>query len=219
MHLPKRTLCLIGWALALGSGISGCRLIDRFASSEPASEVTADAATKASQYAAFVDNGSIRTRSSGKSVWLQEARDQLAYAAGQLTELGGLMDSDRVDIELEEGQIADDGGVTLVPFKAKFPVSWNADLAAPPSLVLFLPKGGDKEARQAFYTAYRDTCADPAATDLALRSFWYHYRPSRPSCDMGKGTFDRSLVTRPTLTLKPITPAAAQASAQAAKTP
>ena len=37
--------------------------------------------------------------------------------------------------------------MTIVPYQAKFPVSWNAELAAPPSLTLYLPKGGDKEAK------------------------------------------------------------------------
>ncbi len=200
MHLHKRTLYRIGATLWVFGAAAGCRLIDRF-NAEPASEVKVAPAAKPLVFDATLAEGSIRTHASGKSAWLQEARDQLAYASGQLREIGGLMDPDRVDVELDTAKIADDGGTTVVPFKAKFPVSWSGDVATPPSLTLYLPKGGDKDSRQAFFTAYRETCADPTAEDLALRVFWYHYRPSRPSCDIGKGTFDRSLVARPTLLL------------------
>lgn len=202
MRLPQRTLCRTLATLLLVTQFSGCRLLDRFKTTEPTSEVKAAPGPKQPlHYVAVVEGGAIRTHSTGTSSWLQEARDQLAYASGQLSEIGGLMDLGRVEVELDGAKVADDGGSTVVPFKARFPVSWNGEVAAPPALTLYLPKGGDREARQAFFTAYGNTCADPAAEDLALRVFWYHYRPSRPACDIGKETFDRSLVARARLLL------------------
>ncbi len=202
MRLPQRTLCRTLATFLVVTQFSGCRLLDRFKTNEPVSDVKAGpVSNQPLHYVAVVEGGAIRTRSSGTSSWLQEARDQLAYASGQLSEIGGLMDPDRVEVELDGAAASDDGGATVVPFKARFPVSWNGDVAAPATLTLYLPKGGDRDSRQAFFTAYGATCADPDAEDLALRVFWYHYRPSRPACDIGKDTFDRSLVARARLLL------------------
>lgn len=200
MRLAMRTIGKISAVLWLLGATAGCKLIDQIMA-EPSSEVKTTPEAKAQLFAAAVADGSIRTRSTSKSAWLQEARDQLAYASGQLRELGGLMDPDRVEVDLDLAHIKADGEVSVVPFKARFPVSWSADIAAPPALTLYLPKGGDKEARQAFFTAYGATCADPAAAELALRVFWFHYRPQRSGCAIGQGTFDHSLVARSTLLL------------------
>src|SRR4051812_30791280 len=125
MHLSKRTSYAIGAVFVL-MGASGCKLIDRIMQ-EPTSEVKAVAAptNPALLFDAAVKDAAIRTHATGKSAWLQEARDQLAYASGQLRELGGLMDPDRIDVELVQSQIKQDGGFTVVPFTAKFPVSWT----------------------------------------------------------------------------------------------
>jgi hypothetical protein len=184
--------------------LGGCRLFHDDGSESTSDEVVAKPApARASVYLATVVQGHIFSRADQKATWVGEIQDQLAFAAGQLTGLGGVADLNRLEVTLGAAAPTPDGGLQ-VTYTAACPVGWEGAEAAPETVTLALPRGGDHAGRAAFFAAYGDRCADVPQADLAVATFWNHYRPSAQGCPLAGGDLDKAVATAVTLALSPL---------------
>lgn len=187
-------------SLLLFAGLTACRSLG--GAHDDGSSVKGVAGPEKPTFVGTVTAGTLYSKASGKGLWLAEITDQLAFAGGQLAGLGGLGDLGRAEVHVVDAKPFGDG-LTVVTYSAVFPVAWATGQVAPPAIALLLPRGGDRSARQAFFNAFRAQCTEPGADDLALRIFWYHYRPNLPACPLSGDQYDRSLVSRAQLQLSP----------------
>ena len=130
--------------LLLFAVLGACRSIG--GGHDDSSGIKAVAGPEKPTFVGTVTAGLLYSKASGKSLWLAEITDQLAFAGGQLAGLGGLGDLGRAEVQVVDAKPVGDG-VTLVTYSAAFPVAWASGQVAPPAVALLLPRGGDRGAR------------------------------------------------------------------------
>ncbi len=118
----------------------------------------------------------------GPSAFGNEARikDQLLYTIGHLNADTGVGRLDRLALSNVRTEAA--GGLTLVRYHARLPVSWGKGGTLPKTYVLTLPRRMDSTGLSAFFTRYATTCVDASAHDNSVGIYWYYYRPARSGC-------------------------------------
>jgi hypothetical protein len=193
------------FVLAVVAGAAGCAT-DTSEPSGPSGDQTLgnddlvkpeEGKADSSALAAFVDfefDGEVLL----DSTWNIESsvEDQLLYTIGHLN---GDNSVGRLDhIELTNIQKTEEGGKTLVRYRAKLPVAWGDRTHVPTSYTLKLPRDGSYSGYQAFTEKYKHDCVDYGAHDVDSGSMWYYYRPNNSSCSL-----DAADILTTTATVKP----------------
>jgi len=128
-----------------------------------------------------VSNGVIFTRSRSNAAIDRQIRTQFKYLTGQLNGINGGADLNRLQISINE-KIPGENGLTEVHYAAKVLVAWQKDLTLPSSYEVILPAGGDGEAQDEFFEAFKETCTSDSAHDMSSGAYWYDYRPKSAAC-------------------------------------
>jgi hypothetical protein len=106
--------------------------------------------------------------------------DQLLYTIGQLN---GSKAVGRLDkVVLTDVVRRQEGGKTIIAYKAKLPVSWGSQTNLPRTYEFNLPRNSSSEGQTAFTERYKHSCAEFGAHDVDAGSMWYYYRPAQSGC-------------------------------------
>ncbi len=209
-QLRRRSLgCFFLAVLALPLG--GCRL---FGGSDEPEPIAKKAPVVAPVYLATVTDGRIVSRHEQKAAWVAEVQDQLAFAAGHLSGIGGIADLNRLEVSLGSAMPAGDGALQ-VSYVATFLVGWSSATPPPATVNLALPRAGDRPGRAAFFAAYHDRCIDAPGGDVGVATYWNHYRPGVKGCPLAAGDPDKGVAVQVTVALSPHGGAATALASQA----
>jgi len=140
------------------------------------SEVTVDSAHSIALVGTIKDQTMVTLSNSEARIETQ-IRGQLMYTIGQLNGFSAVADLNRVDLEIGESEVQENGKF-LTTYSAKLFVAWPRNLPIPGNFKLILPQGNDRTTLEEFYNAYGDSdCLHYSAHDVSRWNFWYFYRP------------------------------------------
>jgi hypothetical protein len=159
------------------------------ASDEPsASTLKYDSATNVA-VDGVIDAGVAITDTADDAAAASQVREQLKYAVGLLNGFGGGIDTAHAAVEVG-AKTPLEGGRFQVAYRASFLISWPREYQVPSSYVFTLPARADSRGRQAFVQTFGadeaagKACLADDAHDVSTGSFWYYFRPLKPTCPL-----------------------------------
>ncbi len=107
-------------------------------------------------------------------------REQLQFSVGQLNGDVGVGRLDK--IALTDVRVTRSGGLDLIKYRAKLPVSLSKTTRVGSTYTLKMPRRADEIGQKQFFEKYGATCSDPFAHGNEPGIFWYYYRPKESAC-------------------------------------